>query len=66
MTGPSLERYAERELKYQARKTISKHIRKHCPAGDPMTTEIITTLGAILTMALFTAMLTGNDRGRTR
>ena len=58
--------FAERELKYQARKKISNEIRKNCPEGDPMVTGITVMLGTIIAMAVFSAMLSGGGRGRPR
>ena len=45
MTDATLMSYAERELKYQARKKISNEIRKNCAEGDPMATSITVMLG---------------------
>jgi hypothetical protein len=58
--------FAERELKYHARKEIAKGIREHCPDGDPMTTNITVMLGTIIAMAVFSAMLYGKTKGRGR
>jgi hypothetical protein len=58
--------YAQRELNSQNRKQISKEIRKNCPEGDPMTTNITVMLGSILAMAVFSAMLYGGTKGRGR
>jgi hypothetical protein len=66
MSESSLLDYAQRELNYQARKTIAKEIRKNCSEGDPMTTNITVMLGTIMAMAVFTAMLYGGTRGRGR
>ncbi len=66
MTGFSLERYAENELKYRVRKQIARECRDRCPDGDPMVTEVTVMLGTILAMAAFSVMLNRNGRGRTR
>jgi len=67
MTGFTLENYAEHELKYQARREISKRIRENCPEGDPpMVTGITVMLGTILAMAAFSAMLGRSNQGRMR
>ena len=66
MTDSGLMFFAERELKYQARKNISNEIRKNCPEGDPMATGVTVMLGTIIAMAVFSAMLSGGGRGRGR
>jgi len=66
MIVPSFASYAERELKYQARKVISKKIRDNCPDSDPMVTGITVMLGTVLAMAAFSAILTGRGKGRSR
>lgn len=66
MSDSSLLDYAQRELKYQARREIGNGIRKHCPEGDPMTTNITVMLGTIMAMALFGAILFGETKGRGR
>ena len=58
--------YAQREMKYQARKTIAQEIRKNCPEGDPMTTNITVMLGTIMAMAVFSGILYGGRKGRGR
>ena len=62
MTDSGLMFFAERELKYQARKEISNEIRKNGPEGDPMVTGITVMLGT--GMAVFERMLSGGSRGR--
>jgi hypothetical protein len=66
MSGPTFHDLAERELKYQARREISKEIRNHCPKGDPMVTGAIVMLGTVLAMAVFSAIISDCGRGRTR
>ncbi len=66
MTGPNLQSYAERELKYQVRREISKEIRKNCPKGDPMVTGVTVMLGAFLAMAALNAIFNGSAQDRTR
>jgi hypothetical protein len=66
MTGFSLKNYAERELKYQARREISNEIRKNCPKGDPMVTGITVMLGTVLALAALNAIFNGSARDRTR
>jgi hypothetical protein len=64
--GRTIERYAERELKYRLRGEIAKEIRKGCPKGNPMVTGITVMLGTALLMAAFNAALKGDDQGWTR
>jgi hypothetical protein len=64
MPDSALMLFAERELKYQARKEIANGIRKNCPEGDPMVTGITVMLGTIVAMAAFSAMLSGKGRCR--
>jgi hypothetical protein len=66
MSRSILEDYAERELKYQARKEISSRIRKNCSDGDPMVSGITVMIGTILAMAVFSAVIGGGGRGRSR
>ena len=66
MSRSTLEDYAERELKYQARKEISSRIRKNCTDSDPMVSGITVMIGTVLAMAVFSAMFNGAGRGRTR
>jgi hypothetical protein len=66
MSDSSLLDYAEREMKYHARREIAKGIRENCPEGDPMTTNITVMLGTIIAMAVFSAMLYGKTKGRGR
>jgi len=66
MIGPFLESYAERELKYQARKHISNCIRDNCPDSDPMVSGITVMLGTVLAMAVFTAILAGQGAAKSR
>ena len=53
MSESSLLDYAQRELKYQARKTIAQGIRENCPEGDPMTTNITVMLSTIINEKCF-------------
>lgn len=66
MTDSALMYFAERELKYQARKKISSEIRENCPEGDPMVNGITVMLGTIIAMAVFSAMLSGGGKGRSK
>jgi hypothetical protein len=68
MSGPTLEDYAERDLKYQFRRGISQQIRKHCvePDSDPMASGVTVFLGTVLAMAVFSTMLASSGRGRSR
>jgi hypothetical protein len=66
MNDSDFERYAEREMIYQVRKAVSKHIRSKCPDGDPMVTGITVMLGTVLAMAVFTEMLGRKGGGRSR
>jgi hypothetical protein len=64
MSRPNLDRYAERELKYQFRREISKRLRKNCPQSDPMVSGVTVMLGSIIAMAVFSALFGNDDRGR--
>jgi hypothetical protein len=66
MNGPTVTGYAQRELKYQIRREISKEIRKSCPKGDPMATCITVMLGTVLAMAALDAILNRNTEIRGR
>lgn len=66
MTTGLLKGYAEHELRYQARKEISKQIRDHCEEKDSFTTGVTVMIGTILAMAVFSSMLNGGSRGRAR
>jgi len=64
MITPTFASYAERELKYQVRKEVSKKIRDNCPDSDPMVTGITVMLGTVLAMAVFTAIIAGQGKSR--
>jgi hypothetical protein len=65
MTGPGLQSFAERELKYQVHREIAKGIRVNCPKGDPMVTAVCVMLGTILALAAFSAIFDRREqRGR--
>ncbi len=66
MNDSKFERYAEREMNYQVRKAVSKHIRNNCPDGDPMVTGVTVMLGTILAMAVFSSIFGRNGGGRAR
>jgi hypothetical protein len=65
MSDSSLIYLAEHELKYQARKAISKKIRENSSESEPMTTGITVMLGTFLAMAVFNAIITGG-KGKGR
>jgi hypothetical protein len=66
MNESSLSDYAQREMKYQARREFAKEIRKRCPESDPMITNVTVMLGTIMAMAVFSAILYGGSKGRGR
>jgi hypothetical protein len=66
MRKSNLLDFAKRELQYHARKEVAKGIRKKCPEGDPMTTNVTVMLGTIMAMTLFSAILYGGTKGRGR
>jgi hypothetical protein len=66
MIDAFLASHAERELKYQVRKQVSQEIRKNCPDGEPMVSEITVMLGTVIAMAAFCSMLGRNGSSRYR
>ncbi|CAN5358536.1 hypothetical protein BH10PLA2_BH10PLA2_39600 [soil metagenome] len=66
MNHSLLEGYATHELKYQARKCISKEIRDRFQDSDPMVTGVVVMLGTIVAMTAFSAMRKSGSGGRTR
>ena len=66
MRGSALEDYLQRELHCQVRRKVSGEIRKRCPEGEPMVSDITVMLGTVLAMAMFTALLKGHGTGRRR
>ena len=64
MSQSLLEGYATHELKYQARKCVSKEIKDRFQDSDPMVTGVVVMLGTIIAMTAFSAMIGRNGRGR--